>query len=58
MDGTGEHHPERGLTWLRRPIIICSPSYADFRYRADIAMLLELGYTLRRESTYGRNVDR
>jgi hypothetical protein len=27
------------LARLRRPKIICSPSYADFRSRANIAML-------------------
>jgi hypothetical protein len=26
---------------------ICSPSYADFRSRANTAMLLDLGHTLR-----------
>jgi hypothetical protein len=29
--------------------IICSPSYADFRSRANAAMLLDLGHMLRRE---------
>jgi hypothetical protein len=29
--------------------IICSPSYADFRSRANAAMLLDLGHMARRE---------
>jgi hypothetical protein len=32
---------------LRRPKIICSPSYVDFRSRANGAMLLDLGHKLR-----------
>jgi hypothetical protein len=31
---------------LRRPKIVCSPSYVDFRSRANTAMLLDLGHTL------------
>jgi hypothetical protein len=34
---------------LRRPKIICSPSYADFISRANTAMLLELGHMVRGE---------
>jgi hypothetical protein len=34
---------------LRRPKIICSPSYTDFRSRANTAMLLDLGHMLRGE---------
>jgi hypothetical protein len=34
---------------LRRPKIICSPSYADFRSRANTAMLLDLGHMTRGE---------
>jgi hypothetical protein len=30
------------LAMLRRPEIVCSPSYADFRSRAKAAMLLDL----------------
>jgi hypothetical protein len=37
------------LARLRRPKIVCSPSYADFRSRAKAAMLLDLGHTLRGE---------
>jgi hypothetical protein len=37
------------LARLRRPKIICSPSYVDFKSRAKAAMLLELGHTLREE---------
>jgi hypothetical protein len=32
---------------LRRPKIVCSPSYADFRSRAKAIMLLDLGHMLR-----------
>jgi hypothetical protein len=40
----------RTSSWaLRRPKIICSPSYAVFRSRAKAAMLLDLGHTLRGE---------
>jgi hypothetical protein len=38
------------LTRLRRPKIICSPSYAVFRSRANTAMLLDLGYMTRGEN--------
>jgi hypothetical protein len=31
---------------------LCSPSYVDFRSRANTAMLLDLGH-MTRESTYG-----
>jgi hypothetical protein len=34
---------------LRRPKIVFSPSYVDFRSRANAAMLLDLGHTLRGE---------
>jgi hypothetical protein len=34
---------------LRRPKIVCSPSYVDFRYRENAAMLLDLGHMLRGE---------
>jgi hypothetical protein len=37
------------LARLRRPKIVCSPSYVDFRSRANAAMLLDLGRTLRGE---------
>jgi hypothetical protein len=32
------------LARLRRPKIICSPSYSDFRSRANTAMGLDLGH--------------
>jgi hypothetical protein len=32
------------LARLRRPKIVCSPSYANFRSRANAAMLLDLGH--------------
>jgi hypothetical protein len=34
---------------LRRPKIVCSPSYANFRSRANAAMLLDLDHTTRGE---------
>jgi hypothetical protein len=34
---------------LRRPKIVCSPSYEDFRFRENAVMLLDLGHTLRGE---------
>jgi hypothetical protein len=42
------------LARLRRPKIVYSPSYVDFRSRPNAAMFLDLGHMLR-ESTYGRN---
>jgi hypothetical protein len=36
-------------TPVRRPKIVCSPSYADFRSRAKAVILLDLGHTLRGE---------
>jgi hypothetical protein len=37
------------LARLRKPKIVCSPSYADFRSRANTAMLLDLGHMTRWE---------
>jgi hypothetical protein len=37
------------LARLRRPKIICSPSYADFRPKTNAVILLDRGYTLRGE---------
>jgi hypothetical protein len=37
------------LARLRRPKIICSPSYADFISRANTAMWLDLGHMTRGE---------
>jgi hypothetical protein len=37
------------LARLRRPKIVCSPSYEDFRSRANTAMLLDLGHVLKGE---------
>jgi hypothetical protein len=34
---------------LRMPKIVCSPSYADFRSRANAAMLLDLAHKTRGE---------
>jgi hypothetical protein len=35
------------LARLRRPKIVCSPSYADFRSRVNTAVLLDLGHMRR-----------
>jgi hypothetical protein len=40
------------ITRLRRPKIICSLSYADFRSRANTAILLDLGHTLKGEQIW------
>jgi hypothetical protein len=37
------------LARLRRPKITCSPSYVDFRSRANIAMWLDLDHMIRGE---------
>jgi hypothetical protein len=37
------------VTRLRRPKIVCSPSYADFRSRANAVMWLELDHMTRGE---------
>jgi hypothetical protein len=47
MDGTGEYHSR--LARLRRPKLVCSPSYVDFRSRANAAVVLDLGHMTRRE---------
>jgi hypothetical protein len=53
------HSQVKGWNWitsswvrfaiLRRPKIVCSPSYADFRSKAKAVMLLDLGHKLRGE---------
>jgi hypothetical protein len=37
------------LARLRRPKILCFPSYVGFRSRGNVTILLELSNTLRRE---------
>jgi hypothetical protein len=34
---------------LRKPKILCSPSYADFRSKTNAVIILDLGHTLRTE---------
>jgi hypothetical protein len=46
MDGTGEHLK---LARLKRPKIICSPLFVDFRPKTDAEVLLNLGQMLRGE---------
>jgi hypothetical protein len=41
------------LARLRRPKIICSPSYADFRSKTNAVILLDMGHTLRGEHIGG-----
>jgi hypothetical protein len=45
MDGTGEHHL-KWLVRLRRPKIISSPSYVDFRPKTNAVILLDMGHIL------------
>jgi hypothetical protein len=47
MDGTGEHHSERGQPGSENQKSVCSPSYADFRSRANAAMMLEVDHKKR-----------
>jgi hypothetical protein len=37
------------LARLRRPKIVCSPSYANFRPIANAVILLDMGHTVRGE---------
>jgi hypothetical protein len=47
------------LARLRRPKLVCSPSSADLRSRANAVMLLDLGHTLReRTHTGGMGIGR
>jgi hypothetical protein len=39
----------RKVSQAQRPKIVCSLSYADFRSRAKVVRLLDLGHTLRGE---------
>jgi hypothetical protein len=39
----------REVTRLRRPKIVCSPSYVDFRLKTNAVILLDMGHTLRGE---------
>jgi hypothetical protein len=39
------------LSRLRRPKIVCSPSYVDFRSRGNTAMWVHLGPMIRGEHT-------
>jgi hypothetical protein len=41
------------LARLRRPKIVCSPSYADFRPKTNAVILLDMGHMLRGEHTGG-----
>jgi hypothetical protein len=35
------------LAQLRRPKIVCSPSYANYRPQTNAVILLDMGHTLR-----------
>jgi hypothetical protein len=37
------------VSQAKRPKILCSPSYAEFKSRANAAVLLDLGHMLRGE---------
>jgi hypothetical protein len=37
------------LARFRRPKIICSPSYVDYRPKTNAVILLDMGHTLRKE---------
>jgi hypothetical protein len=39
------------LARLRRPKIVCSPSYANFRPKTNAVILLDMGHTKRRPCT-------
>jgi hypothetical protein len=41
------------LARLRRPKIIWSPSYTDFRPKTNAVILLDMGHTLREEHIVG-----
>jgi hypothetical protein len=41
------------LARFRRPKIICSPSYVDFRPKTNAVILLEIGHTLRGKPARG-----
>jgi hypothetical protein len=40
------------LARLRKPKVLCSPSYADFRAKTNAVILLDMGHTLRGERIY------
>jgi hypothetical protein len=40
------------LARLTRPKIVCSPSYEDFRSKANAVVLLDLGHTLKGENLW------
>jgi hypothetical protein len=45
------------VTRFRRPNMVCSPSYVDYRLKTNAVILLDMGYTLRGE-WYRRNTER
>jgi hypothetical protein len=47
MDGIGEHHSELRLAWPKRPKIVCSPSYADIRSRANTTKGLDFDHMIK-----------
>jgi hypothetical protein len=40
------------LVRLRRPKIVYSPSYADYRPKTNVVILLDSGHTLRGDRTW------
>jgi hypothetical protein len=57
MGVTSEYHLKTTLARLRRPKIICSPSYAEFRPKTNEVILLDMDHTLRGD-VYRRNRER
>jgi hypothetical protein len=47
MDGTKRTSSYMKLVRLRRPKIVCSPSYVDYRPKTNAVILLDMGHTLR-----------
>jgi hypothetical protein len=45
------------VSQAQRPKIVCSPSYADFRSRANTAMWLDLGHMTRVEHIWGMGIN-
>jgi hypothetical protein len=56
-DGTGEHNLKQ-LARLRRPKIVCSPSYVDYRPKTIAVILLDMSHVLRGEHKYRRKRER
>jgi hypothetical protein len=40
------------ISYARRPNIVCSPSYEDYRPKTNAVILLDMGHTLRLECVW------